>query len=354
MSASDHVSASRRMWSVYLILQWIFLSSAIILFNKHLLSAQHFHFPITLVMLHMLFISIAARLWRVAGWTENPVIMWRDVATRFLPIALLFAASLGLGNAAYLYISVAFIQMLKASTPVAVLLTSFVIGLESPSARLFVYIAAIGTGVAISAFGQMDFNIVGFSLQLAAVVAEALRLCLVNVALTGNGLKFPPLTFLSIVAPLCFGVLLPAWLVLEAKEVSRHSFASFRHVGYFTLLANSSVAFLLNLATMALIKHTSALTLNVSGVFKDLLLIGYSVVVSGAVVTSLQYGGYAIALTGVIAYTRYKNSKAPPAPMRTASQQPISPAGGGTETKDEEAEPLAGQENGERQQQRQQ
>ena len=353
MSASDHVSASRRMWSVYLILQWIFLSSAIILFNKHLLSAQHFHFPITLVMLHMLFISIAARLWRVAGWTENPVIMWRDVATRFLPIALLFAASLGLGNAAYLYISVAFIQMLKASTPVAVLLTSFVIGLESPSARLFVYIAAIGTGVAISAFGQMDFNIVGFSLQLAAVVAEALRLCLVNVALTGNGLKFPPLTFLSIVAPLCFGVLLPAWLVLEAKEVSRHSFASFRHVGYFTLLANSSVAFLLNLATMALIKHTSALTLNVSGVFKDILLIGYSVVVSGAVVTSLQYGGYAIALTGVIAYTRYKNSKAPPAPMRTAAQ-PISPAGGGTETKDEEAEPLAGHENGERQQQQQQ
>ena len=33
---------------------------------------------------------------------------------------------------------------------------------------------------------------------------------------------------------------------------------------------------------MALIKHTSALTLNVAGVGKDLLLIGYSVVLSGA------------------------------------------------------------------------
>ena len=38
---------------------------------------------------------------------------------------------------------------------------------------------------------------------------------------------------------------------------------------------------------MALIKHTSALTLNVAGVGKDLLLIGYSVVLSGARVSDL-------------------------------------------------------------------
>ena len=38
---------------------------------------------------------------------------------------------------------------------------------------------------------------------------------------------------------------------------------------------------------MALIKHTSALTLNVAGVGKDLLLIGYSVALSGARVSDL-------------------------------------------------------------------
>jgi predicted component of type VI protein secretion system len=37
---------------------------------------------------------------------------------------------------------------------------------------------------------------------------------------------------------------------------------------------------------MALIKHTSALTLNVSGVFKDLLLIFYSVRSDGLVTAS--------------------------------------------------------------------
>ena len=61
----------------------------------------------------------------------------------------------------------------------------------------------------------------------------------------------------------------------------------------------ASVAFLLNIATMALIKSTSALTLNVAGVFKDVGLILWSVAVSGATVTRLQYGGYTVAIVGV-------------------------------------------------------
>ena len=111
----------------------------------------------------------------------------------------------------------------------------------------------------ISAYGQLQLNMLGVALQIAAVIA-ALRLCLVNMALK---VKYPPLTFLSIVAPLCFCVLLPAWITLEAKHVSRHHFAAIRHVGGLTLLA-SVVAFFLNLGTMALIKQTSALTLNIS------------------------------------------------------------------------------------------
>ena len=70
--------------------------------------------------------------------------------------------------------------------------------------------------------------------------------------------------------------------------------------------ASLCTAFALNIATMALIKHTSALTLNVAGVGKDLLLIGYSVALSGAKVSAAQYCGYAIAFAGVTAYSRHK------------------------------------------------
>ena len=70
--------------------------------------------------------------------------------------------------------------MIKASTPVVVLLLSFIFGLEKPSARLFVYIWLITTGVTISCVSQVDFNSTGVVLQLSAIVCEALRLCLVS------------------------------------------------------------------------------------------------------------------------------------------------------------------------------
>ena len=304
------MALSTRVLQAYLIAQWIFLSSTIILFNKYLLSSAKFHFPLTLVSLHMAFITVAAAAWRGFGWIEIPQdISWHDVTTRFLPVALLFALSLCLGNMAYLYISVAFVQMLKASTPVAVLLASFAFGLETPRAELGGCIFLIATGVAVSCYGQIQFDLIGFSVQMAAVGCEALRLCLVSIALTSKGFKLSPIAFLYFVAPLCWLAILPAWLWLEADAVCHHDFAPIRRVGLSILFANASVAFLLNLATMALIKHTSPLTLNVSGVFKDILLIVWSVAISGAIVTPVQYGGYTIAVVGVSGYMAFKRQQ---------------------------------------------
>ena len=251
-AAGMAASARTLLFQLYLIVQWIVLSSTIILFNKYLLSTTGFHFPLTLVMMHMAFVAACAHLWRAAGWTDSPAISWRDVGTRFLPIAALFAASLGLGNAAYLYISVAFVQMLKASTPVAVLLASFAFRLEHPSGELMLYIVVIAMGVALACYSQLQISVLGVTLQLLAVVAEALRLCLVNIALTAHNIKLPTVTFLSVIAPLCALVLVPPWLLTEASSLSADGFAPLQRVGAPILLANASVAFLLNLSTMAL------------------------------------------------------------------------------------------------------
>jgi len=318
----------------YLICQWVFLSSTIILFNKYLLSTVHFHFPLSLVILHMVFISACAFIWKQLGWVDVPQVAPVDILTRFAPVAVCFALSLGLGNAAYLYISVAFVQMLKASTPVAVLLASFAFDLEKPNMSLFTFILLIATGVATSAYGQLQLDVIGVVLQMAAVVCEAMRLCLVNIALTSKGFKLSPIAFLYFVAPLCVVALLPAWLWFEATAISHNHFGPVRRTGVGMLLLNSSVAFFLNLATMALIKNTSALTLNVAGVFKDVLLIIWSVLISGAVVTHLQYVGYGIALVGVCGYSSYKRAQQQQQQQQVAPEGQFSP-------KEPEAQPLA-------------
>lgn len=183
------------LYKAYLIVQWTVLSSAIILFNKYMLSDRAegglgFPFPLTLVLMHMCFVGAAAAVWKRMGWAEVPELEWAVIFKAFGPIAVFFAASLGFGNAAYLYISVAFVQMLKASTSVAVLLVSFALKLETPNGTLAVYIVAIASGVAWACAAQVGaVSAIGIGVQMCAVGSEALRLCTVQVKL---GLTLAP------------------------------------------------------------------------------------------------------------------------------------------------------------------
>ena len=150
----------------------------------------------------------------------------------------------------------------------------------------------------------------GVLLQLGAISCEAVKLCLVNILLTSRGFKLSPVASLYFIAPVCTAALLPVWAVFEATRLSARGAEAFAAVGIGIFTVNLCLAFVLNIATMALIQNTSALTLNVAGVIKDLLLIGYSVTVSGAIVSTTQYGGYFVAFVGVAAYSSYKPSAA--------------------------------------------
>ena len=120
---------------------------------------------------------------------------------------------------AYAYISVAYIQMIKASTPVVVLVLSFCFGIESPSCRLFGYIVLVSSGVSLSCIAQVDTSTAGTLLQLAALVCEGLRLCLINLLLTSKGLKLSAIANLFYIAPTCFFCLLGPWALFEAPYV---------------------------------------------------------------------------------------------------------------------------------------
>ena len=53
-----------------------------------------------------------------------------------LPVGLFMALTLWTGNEVYLYLTVAFIQMLKAFTPVITMLALFIARLEDPSLKV--------------------------------------------------------------------------------------------------------------------------------------------------------------------------------------------------------------------------
>ncbi len=285
---------------------WIFLSFTVIVFNKYILDGKMYNwpFPISLTMIHMGFCSfIAFFLVRVFKLVE-PLNMTRELfISSVVPIGALYSISLWLSNSAYIYLSVSFIQMLKALMPVAVYSTGVIAKKDTFNSKTMTNMVAISVGVAIAAYGEARFNLFGVMLQLGAVVVEATRLVMIQILLTSKGITLNPISTLYYVAPCCFVFLSIPWMVVEYPVLMATS--SFK-VDFFVFGMNSLAAFALNLAVFLLVGKTSALTMNVAGVVKDWLLIAFSWSVIMDRVTPINLMGYAVAFIGVCFYNHAK------------------------------------------------
>lgn len=113
-----------------------------------------------------------------------------------LPIGFFFSLSLICGNQAYLYLSVAFIQMLKATMPVAVLITSWVLLVAPINLKQLGNVSFIVIGVIIASVGEIKFDLTGFMWQAGGISFEATRLVMVQRLLSSAEYKMDPLTSL--------------------------------------------------------------------------------------------------------------------------------------------------------------
>lgn len=86
-----------------------------------------------------------------------------------MPIGLFFSASLICGNVAYLYLSVSFIQMLKASNAVVTLLATFMFGITPFDSKKLANVSGIVVGVIIASYGEIQFVMIGFLSELGCI-----------------------------------------------------------------------------------------------------------------------------------------------------------------------------------------
>ncbi|TGZ78575.1 duf250 domain protein membrane protein [Ascodesmis nigricans] len=282
---------------------WIIMSGGVIVFNKWILSDREFKFPILLTTWHLVFATIMTQV--LARTTtlldgRHSVKMTGRVYTRAIaPIGFFFSLSLICSNQAYLYLSVAFIQMLKATTPVAVLLATWSMGLEKANMKVLTNVSFIVVGVMLASYGELAFVLTGFIYQALGIIFEATRLVMVQRLLSSAEYKMDPLVSLYYFAPVCAVMNFFMYLVFESGTVT---WAHVQHVGVFTLIFNALFAFGLNVAVVFLIGKTSSLVLTLCGVLKDILLVTFSIIYWGTTVTFLQFFGYAIALGGLVYY----------------------------------------------------
>ncbi|KUJ15517.1 triose-phosphate transporter [Mollisia scopiformis] len=288
--------------AVYVIV-WISLSSSVILFNKWILSTLNFHYPILLTSWHLVFATIMtqimARTTTLLDGRKTVKMTGRVYLRAIVPIGLFFSLSLICGNLTYLYLSVSFIQMIKAFTPVAVLIAGWILQIEPVDLKKLGNVSMIVVGVALASYGELDFVLTGFLYQVGGIIFEAIRICLVQTLLHGSEFKMDPLVSLYYFAPVCAVMNLTVAVLWEVPKVTMTEVYA---VGLWTFFANACCAFLLNVSVVFLIGKTSGLVLTLCGVLKDVLLVAASMLIWGTKISGLQAFGYSIALMGMIYY----------------------------------------------------
>ncbi|PBP20921.1 DUF250 domain membrane protein [Diplocarpon rosae] len=282
---------------------WISLSSSVILFNKWILSSLGFHYPILLTAWHLIFATvmtqIMARTTTLLDGRKTVKMTGRVYLRAIVPIGVFFSLSLICGNLTYLYLSVSFIQMLKAFTPVAVLIAGWILQIDAVDFKKLGNVSFIVIGVVLASFGEIDFVLTGFLYQVGGIAFEAVRICMVQRLLNGAEFKMDPLVSLYYFAPVCAIMNFVVALIWEVPLVQMSEVYA---VGLWTFFANACCAFFLNMSVVFLIGKTSGLVLTLCGVLKDILLVGASMLIWGTKISGLQAFGYTIALGGMIYY----------------------------------------------------
>lgn len=206
--------------------------------------------------------------------------------------------------------------MLKAFIPVCVLILGVFIGIENPSRIQLGIVSMISVGVFISSYGELLFSLPGFLFQLGAIFAESSRLVLSDRLL--KDLKLDALSMVYYQSPICFLFIVIAFVLFE---LDRFPLAIFMDKFLLCMLLLSGIAaFGLNIAVVLLITHSSALTMTLGGIAKDILLVVLSMIIFLSPVTPTQMFGYSISLTGM---NLYKNFKSDPAGFSEATMKYI-------------------------------
>jgi len=286
-------------------------SCSMIVLNKAILSTYEFPYPFLLIGIHMGMATLVTQVLQKCGGLDSMQerkVTFQIYTQQIMPIAFLFSVTLICGNQSYIYLSISFVQMLKACTPICVLILSIMMGLEQASKVQLGLVGALSLGVVISTAGEQHFNATGFAYELISIIAEALRLTLSDRLL--KTLKLDAVSMLYYVAPLGFAGIMIGFVLLELpaflEDDAMVKLDSGRLPGM--LLASSLVAFACNLASVQLIRITSAVVLSLVGVLKDLLILFFSVVIFRSPVTIVQMCSYGATLVVMLLYKEYKHN----------------------------------------------
>lgn len=297
------------------VLTWCTIGIALIIFNKYMYMKVEeggfgFPCPMSLTWCHMFMGMMMTQLISVCKPDWLPAVKDGkiDKQTFFksiVPVGVVFAAYLSIGNCAYLYLSVSYIQMLKSAGPIAVHLLACLAGVERMEISTICTVMIICLGVGGASVGEGNFSLFGFLIQCVAFVLDGMRMVLLKTLIASNRVNLDPLSGLYYYSPVCVVSLLGPVAYFEGAKLFA-VMQQMQYSFYFILIVNALLAFSLNCILLSLFRVASPTTVSVASVARDIILTFGSAWWFHTNLTGVQVAGYLSACLGVKLWDQIK------------------------------------------------
>ena len=286
---------------------YLISSPTAILVNKILMKDYGFGYPVMVSAFGQLTTAVCAVLCvRFGGVSVETGA--RVPARNMILLGGASALALTLGQYPYLFLTVAFIQMLKAFSPAYMVIFLYLMGVETPSRNVVLCVLGLSLCTCIASAGEVNFSIVGVLFMAGASCSDAIRLVVAQKLLTNN--KMNPLETLYYTAPVCLLWMIPAAFVTEVPAALRHNSFALMRLHPMMFLASGFSGFFVNITSFLLVKRTSSMTLKTMTMARNGGLVIVSAILMGETITLLEGVGYSGLLMCFALYTGVKSREA--------------------------------------------
>ena len=280
---------------------------ATIFLNAYVLHSVHFPYASFLSLLGVGMSTLVSIVLIVLGVVPSKA-FWAHIwnpwfhCTRVAPIGIALAGTLAAGNAAYLHLSVAFVQILKAFSPVIVVALLCLFKLEKPRSLLIFSVAVIVGGTVAATRGELHVTVTGVALMLLSELCEGVKI--INMQLLLAKYKFDAWESMAFYGPSACVSLLAVALVTEDCSAAVGVIRTHPHL----FLVVSCSGLMVNLSTTLFIQVTSALTLRITSLARNVIIVLISSFFAAeSVVSLMEFNGYLVCLGGCLIYSHARN-----------------------------------------------
>jgi len=236
---------------------------------------------------------------------------WNKFLSVAIPCGLVTSLDIGLSNLALVRITITFYTMIKSSSPIFVVISAYMFGLEKITLALILTVLIICAGEFLTVLGEVEFDTIGFILVLTAAVLSGMRWTVVQLKIQCLD---PPIkstiATMRILSPFMFISMLTLSFLVENpwKALGPGSNTSYFESPTAALstislgLIGAILAICMIICEFYLIMKSSAIVLMIGGVCKELTTIILGVAVMHDNLNAINILGCSVVFSGVLLY----------------------------------------------------